>query len=71
MMKNYWLDRNKVQGFAPYLSDEQLANIEPIWDFESALLETVKEKYESPYIKIISIDHVCTRNVGRNNKGSD
>ena len=34
---------------------------EPLWDFQTALGDTIKEKYESLYVKIVEVTDVINR----------
>lgn len=47
-MKNYWLN-NRIKKQVP------------VWDFQTALGDTIKEKYESLYVKVIEVSNVCLR----------
>jgi len=77
-MKNYWLDRNKAcekrwkrlelrgANCSLIFADESHLSPppdHPMWDFKSALEETILEKY-GPNWKLIDIGHVCNRDVG-------
>ena len=46
-MRNFWLDNNK--------------NKVAVWDFNTVLGETIKEKYESLYVKVIEVYNVINR----------
>jgi hypothetical protein len=51
-MKNHWLDRK--------IELESKINLS-IWDFETALGDTIREKYESKYVKVIEVNDVVNR----------
>lgn len=50
-MKNYWLQR-KAERERPQVS---------MWDFETALGETIREKYESLYVRVVEVSNVINR----------
>lgn len=47
-MKNYWLNNRLKKRVS-------------VWDFQTALGDTIKEKYEGLYVKLIEVRNVCTR----------
>jgi hypothetical protein len=49
-MKNYWLQRKESK-------EGKVAQ----WDFNTALGDTIKEKYESLYVKVVEISNVINR----------
>jgi hypothetical protein len=50
-MKNYWLNR-KAEREKPQVC---------IWSFDTALGETIREKYESMYVKVIEVSNLISR----------
>jgi len=50
-MKNYWLDRKA--------SKSEVCT----WDFQTALADTIREKYEPLYVKIVEVRNVSLRDV--------
>lgn len=48
-MKNYWLTKRREKEV-------------PKWDFLSALRDTIGEKYESLYIRVVEIKSISCRN---------
>jgi len=53
-MRNFWLERKETKK----KSEE---NPVCMWDFNTALGETIREKYESLYVKVVEVSDVCTR----------
>jgi hypothetical protein len=54
-MKNYWLNR-KAERDKPQVA---------MWDFHTALAETIREKYEHLYIKVVEVSNVINGKVLR------
>jgi len=53
-MSNYWLDLDK-------LKTQEQSN----WDFQTALGDTIREKYESKYVRIVEVSNVINRRIAR------
>jgi hypothetical protein len=51
-MKNYFLERAAVK------EPEDWAPAESTWDFQTALGDTIREKYENEYVKVIEIKSI-------------
>lgn len=47
-MKNHWLMKRRSKEV-------------PVWDFQTALGDTIREKYESLYVKIVHVSNVVFR----------
>lgn len=53
-MKNYWLDRKGPSLEAAHeFSKEYIKKYYDVWDFQTALGDTIKEKYENIYTKVV------------------
>lgn len=57
-MGNYWLDLENIK------SEEKVAT----WDFDTALGETIKEKYENLYVRVVEVTNVINRRIVRNKR---
>jgi hypothetical protein len=56
-MKNFWLDKKDIR------KDNQLLEVFATWDFQTALGDTIKEKYESIYVKVVKIESTTPKEV--------
>jgi hypothetical protein len=54
-MKNYWLNR-KIEREMPKIA---------MWDFYTALSNTIKEKYAPLYVKVVEVSNVINRKILR------
>ena len=61
MYKNYWLRRKAIREDAMIV----YGHIPGVatWDFQTALGDTIREKYESLYVKVIEVSNVINRKV--------
>lgn len=57
-MGNYWLDLENIK------SEEKVST----WDFETALGETIREKYESLYVRVVEVSNIIHRKTVRNKR---
>lgn len=51
-MKNYWLTKKAERLGFPQICE---------WDFQTALADTIREKYEPLYVKVVEIANVVNR----------
>lgn len=56
-MGNYWLDLENIK------TEEKV----PTWDFDTVLGETIKEKYEHLYVRVVEASNLIYRNIVGNN----
>lgn len=61
-MRNFWLEKKEAKEAATKKRSEGHPTV-CMWDFNTALGDEIKNKYESEYVKVVEIN-----NIGLNNK---
>ena len=61
-MKNYWLEKIAKRGGS--LEKSEVCK----WDFQTALGDTIREKYEKLYVKVLSVENVSMASQRRWNR---
>lgn len=59
MYKNYWLDRKELREDAMIVYGH-VPGV-PVWDFQTALGDTIREKYQGLYVKVVEVTNVINR----------
>jgi len=63
-MNNHWTDKpkkSKMDELYEFIKYEWKTEDIPKWDFQTALSDTIKERYESQYVHIVEVSSVVNR----------